>query len=149
MSENPIVDILKQIPFFQDLNEEDHTQIINNITLEYYPANHLVFKQGDPGDGLYIIKSGKVKIFQGPAESPLEQHVLAELEANAFFGEMSLVSDKPRNASALTLENCEIFVLKKEDFMKLVQSTAGFAEKISNEFIDRTKKNVRDEDFEQ
>lgn len=142
-SNNPIFAILEKIPLFEDLTEESSNIISSKITLEYYPKNHLIFSEGDEGDAMYIIKNGSVKIFRGPAEYPDEQEEVAVLNNNAFFGEMALVSDKPRNASAKTIEDSEIFRLKKDDFYNLVTNNPSLAEQISSEFISRVKENMR------
>lgn len=147
--ENPIFHIIEKIPLFKDLSEESSQLIIDNITLEYYPAQHQIFSQGDEGDAMYIVKKGLVKIFQGPKDDPDEQLVLATLSDNAFFGEMALVSEKPRNANAATLEESEIFVLKKDDFYNLINNNPNLAEQISSEFIQRIKENMRNRDFKE
>ena len=146
-SENPIFNIIEKIPLFKDLNEESSKLIVENITLEYYPANHKIFSQGDAGDAMYIVKKGLVKIYQGPDNDPDEQNVLATLADNTFFGEMALVSEKPRNANAMTMEESEVFVLKKDDFYQLINNNPTLAEQISSEFIQRIKENMRNRNF--
>lgn len=139
---NPMFAILEKIPLFKDLTEESSKLISQKITLEYYPKNHLIFREGDEGDAMYIIKKGSVKIYRGPEEDPDEQDQIAVLTENSFFGEMALVSEKPRNASAKTMEDSEIFVLKKDDFYNLVTNNPSLAEQISSEFIQRIKENM-------
>jgi CRP/FNR family transcriptional regulator, cyclic AMP receptor protein len=146
-SENPIFHILEKVPLFKELNKDSANLIANKITLEYYPADHLLFSQGDPGDSMYIIKKGQVKIFQGDRTDEDEQVVLANLSDNSFFGEMALVAEKSRNASALTLEDCEMFILKKDDFYSLINNNPSLAEQISSEFIHRIKENMRNDEF--
>jgi CRP-like cAMP-binding protein len=146
-NENPVFHILERVPFFKGLNEESTNLIVNKITLEYYPADHLLFSQGDKGDTMYIIKKGQVKIFQGPKDDKDEQIVLATLADNSFFGEMALVSEKPRNASAITLEESEIFILKKDDFYNLITNNPSLAEQISSEFIHRIRENMHNENY--
>ena len=121
-NDKTIFTILEKIPLFKDLTEESGKLITSNITLEYFPTNHTIFNKGDQGDAMYIIKKGQVKIFQGSTEDPDEQTLLAELTDNDFFGEMALVSNSPRNASAMTMAESEVFVLKKDDFYKLIDS---------------------------
>ena len=96
---------------------------------------------------MYIIKKGQVKIFQGPLNDDDEQVALATLSNDSFFGEMALVSEKPRNANALTLEESEIFILKKEDFYSLINENPSLAEQISSEFIHRIRENMRNDEF--
>jgi CRP-like cAMP-binding protein len=146
---NPIFNILEKIPLFKDLTEESYKLITSNITLEYYPKHHKIFSEGDPGDALYIIKRGVVKIYQGDYENPDNQLVIATLSNDSFFGEMSLVSEKPRNANAMVEEEAEIFVLKKEDFNNLINENPSLAEQVSSEFIQRVKENDRNEDFQE
>ncbi len=138
-----IANMLKQIDLFKELDETLHAEIIKNVTLDYYPENFLVFKQGEAGDRMYIIKSGMVKIYQ-PGESPSFDKEIAVLADNDFFGEMALISDTPRNASAKTVEPTQVFIIKKTDFLNLISSNAGLAEKFSKEFLDRVKMGTRE-----
>jgi len=140
-----ITNILKQLDLFKDLNEKDHAEIIKRITLEYYPKNHILFHEGDAGGNFYIIKRGMVRIYHETDGKPTDQDT-ATLGNGDFFGEMALIGDKPRNNSAQTIEESEIFVLKKDDFINLVSSDPNMASRISNEFIKRIKINNRREE---
>ncbi|HLG25383.1 MAG TPA: cyclic nucleotide-binding domain-containing protein [Candidatus Gracilibacteria bacterium] len=139
-----ILRILKQIPLMQELNEEDHKEIIKRITLEYFPKNYVVFKEGEPGDAFYIVKRGMVKVFH-EAKDGGEEKGVAMLGDNDFFGEMALISDKPRNATTQTMEESEVFKLQKEDFIQLVSSNPNMAHLVSSEFLTRLKLNLREE----
>ncbi len=137
MENSSILPILKQIPLFTELTEEDHAEIIKNITLQYFPAEHVLFHEGEVGDKLYIIKSGMVKIFH-PSEP---ETAVAMLGTNEFFGEMALFEDNPRSATAMTTEDTEIFLLEKADFYTLVLKNQSIAGKLSEEFLNRIQKN--------
>lgn len=139
-----ILNILKQIPLMAELNEEDHREILKHITLELYPAEHVIFNEGDPGDSFYIIKSGMVRVYH-PAQIPEEEVQVAMLGNNDFFGEMALIGEKPRNASTKTVEETQCFRLAKEDFIQLVSSNPNMASRISKEFLSRLKINTRNE----
>lgn len=139
-----ILPILKKIPLFAELNEEQHRAIIEHIVLQYFPANHVIFNKDDDGDALYIIKNGSVQIFL-PNEDPDEEVEIKILSVANFFGEMALVSNDPRNASARVIEDSEIFMLSKPDFMQLLNTTPGMANLISRELIARLKENSRRE----
>lgn len=137
MEKATILPILKRIPLLEDLDEKEHAAIIPHIQLNYFPAEHTLFKEGDPGDKLYIIKVGMVKIFHpSDAERPI-----ARLGPNDFFGEMSLFRDAPRSASAMTLQDSEIFILEKADFYDLVLKNPKMANKLSEEFLNRIQEN--------
>lgn len=137
-----ITRILKQIPLLAELNADDHKEIIKRITLEYFPKDHLVFHEGDQGDAFYIIKRGIIRIFH-EAQGDKDEEEVAMLGDNDFFGEMALMSDKPRNATAKTVEDTEVFKLTKEDFIELVSSNPNMASRISSEFLKRLKTNIR------
>lgn len=135
-----ILPILKRIPLFADLNEADHKAIVDHIVLNYFPVGYVFFHEGDPDGSMFIIKHGMVKISRKDSVSG-EDREIAVLNDNDFFGEMALVLNDKRNATATAISECEVFQLKKEDFMKLMETSPTMANKISNEFLDRVKKN--------
>lgn len=137
MENASILPILQKIPLFAELNGVDHAEIIKHITMNYFPANYTLFKEGDAGDRLYIIKSGMVQIFH--TSDP--NNPVALLGPDEFFGEMALFEDNPRSASATTTEESEIFLLEKADFYDLVLKNQSIASKLSEEFLDRIKEN--------
>lgn len=136
MEKLSILPILQKIPLFAQLNEADHQEIIDHITLEYFPANKVIFNEGDPGDKMYIIKRGLAKVFK---TQQMEEKELAILGENDFFGEMALISENPRMASVKTLEEAEMFTLSKQDFIKLCSTNQNLASIINDEFIKRVK----------
>lgn len=140
-----ILRILKQIPLLEELNEADHKEIIKQITLEFYPKDYVIFHENDAGDAFYIVKKGMVRIFhEAPAgETKYDEKDVAMLADGDFFGEMALIGDKPRNATAKTVEESEVFKLKKDDFIQLVSSNTNMASRISSEFLKRLKTNMR------
>lgn len=137
-----VLRILQQIPLMKELNEADHKAIIDRIVMEYYPKNYFIFKEGDPGDAFYIIKRGIVRIFHEASSKAGEKEVTM-LGDNDFFGEMSLISERSRNATSQAMEDSEIFRLKKEDFIQLLSSQPDMANRISIEFLKRLKINIK------
>ena len=103
--------------------------------MEYYPAGYKLFEKGVTGDAMYIIKTGGVKIHNGEQE-------LANLGEGQFFGEMSLIEDQPRMASAVTLSDCEIFVLKRDDFSELMQNSPDIASSVKEAYKARKAQNA-------
>lgn len=142
MDTTTILPILKKIPIFADLSEEEHKEIIKNIVLNYFPVGYVFFKEGDSAENgsMYIIKHGMVKISRKQGVY-YEDKDVAVLNDNDFFGEMALVTNDPRNATATAISECELFELKKDDFIKLVETSPTLANKISTEFVERAKKN--------
>jgi len=125
-----MIEILKNIPFFSELAEEDLQKIAENVKMEYFPANHIIFNQGDSGDVMYIIKRGEVQVIR-------DDTILAVLKDNAFFGEMALVSDEPRNAKITTVTDVEALTLNKDDFKRLLETNSSISSIISYEVVKR------------
>ncbi|MBD3360561.1 cyclic nucleotide-binding domain-containing protein [Candidatus Peregrinibacteria bacterium] len=140
-----VLPLLKQIPLFSDLNEELHKEIIKKIVLMYYPEKYILFKEGDDGDALYIVKKGTVTIYHEPEEEGETPEKVADIYQGGFFGEMALVSEEPRNASAKTATDCEIFILSKDNFKKLLSTNTTLAEQISATMIVRTNENLKNQ----
>jgi len=125
-----MIEILKSVPFFQGLSDDDLNQIAENIKMDYFPAEHVIFKEGDTGDIMYIIKRGQVQVLRDNA-------ILATLKDGAFFGEMALVSEEPRNATIKTLTDVEVLTLDKKDFIRLLETNATIASMVSYEVVKR------------
>lgn len=135
-----ILGILKQIPFFAELDSVHHEAIIENIRMHFYPADYILFHEGDEADKMYILKSGSVKVFHPKVDF---EEDLAILSPGSFFGEMALISQNPRNASVKTLEDCELFSLSRKDLQVLMENTPAIAQAISEAMVERTDLNER------
>lgn len=106
-------EILMNIPIFSSLSKRDIHSLFSIIHSRSYIANEYIFYQGDPGIGLYIIKEGGVRIerkFDSP--SPMQ---LAKFKAGDFFGELALVDDEKRSASAIADTDAKLAVIFKPD----------------------------------
>lgn len=130
MTDLSILPILQKIPIFSGLDERVHHDIIKTITLQFYPAGYELFKQGELGDKMYIIKSGQVKITKGSND-------VATLGDHDFFGELALVSDGPRNATATTSAESEIFILDKKDLGLLLANNPAAEDALKKAVISR------------
>ncbi len=136
-----LLPILKQISLFKSLTPELHNDIVSKITLMFYPKDYQLFKEGDLGDSMYIIRSGEVVISRAPKEEGDLPKTLATLTAGNFFGEMALISEVPRNASAKATQDAEIFILKKPDFQALLATNSDMAAQISQAVVERSNNN--------
>ena len=116
-------------------------EIIKHIVLMYYPDKYTIFNEGDDGDALYIVKSGGIQIFHAPKEEGDLPEKVGDIMTGGFFGEMALVSDDKRSASARTTMESEVFILSKEDFNKLIDSNTALAEQVSATVVSRINEN--------
>ena len=85
------------------------------IARQHYEANEIVFREGDKGDRLYIIVNGTIQIVDDRANSA----VIAEMGPGDCFGEMALISDQPRNATARTAGTVDVLTVDREAFHAL------------------------------
>jgi CRP/FNR family transcriptional regulator, cyclic AMP receptor protein len=95
-----------------------------------------IFHEGDPGCEMYVIMSGKIRIFISTGGRPL---TLAFAKKGDFFGEMSLLEELPRSASAETVEDAELIALGKTDFKFLIQQHPDIAMKVLARFSTRLR----------
>lgn len=125
-----MIEILKAIPFFSQLSDEDLEAIGKIIQMQYFGPDQVVFEEGDYGEEMYIIKRGKVAVLRDFSQ-------IAELTDHAFFGEMALVSEEPRNATIRAITDVEALVLKKDDFRHLLETVPSIATEVSYEVVKR------------
>ncbi|MEN3046766.1 MAG: cyclic nucleotide-binding domain-containing protein [Candidatus Hydrothermales bacterium] len=113
-----MINILKNVLLFKGLKEDQLSKILENLEPRNYEKGETIFEEGSPGDTLYIIEKGKVEVRLKRGDLVL---VLAELENGSFFGELSLISDVPRSATCIAVKESSLYVLKREDFWKIVE----------------------------
>lgn len=106
--------LLKNTKIFADLSKRQLDSVGRIVYERFFEAGEPVFQQGDPGVGMYIIEEGVICIIQMPA-----QHELAELSAGDFFGEIALLNETPRSASAIAKTDCSLLCVSQPDLLAL------------------------------
>ena len=106
--------ILKQVPIFRMLGKESIDFIVERLKFKTFSANETICKVGDPGDEMYIIITGEVKICIYGEKN--KEQVVANLTSGDYFGEMALLTGETRSASVIATESSETFLLHKNDF---------------------------------
>jgi CRP-like cAMP-binding protein/CheY-like chemotaxis protein len=109
-----VQEILQQVPFFKTLSESDIETIVKRLEFKTFVPSTYVCKINEPGDKMFIIISGAVKVCIYDADN--QEQVVAKLEAGNYFGEMALLTDEPRTASVITTDPSEMFILHQKDF---------------------------------
>lgn len=101
-----------------------------------FPAGTVLFREGDRGEEMFILQSGKVKISK---KIRGVDKTLATLEKGEFFGEMAILNDKPRSASAETIEDCDMLVIDRKTFETLLRSNVEIAIRFIKRLADRLR----------
>jgi len=118
------IEFLKTMPFFDQLSNRQLKGVSDIMFERTYDADELVFEEGQPGAALFLVLDGKVavEIFRETSTTRL-----AVLEKGAFFGEMALLDETPRSATARALERTRTLALYRNDLNGLVQRDAKTA----------------------
>ncbi len=111
---------LNHVPLFSSLSEVELALLTQVRQIRNYPANATIINDGDPASALYIINKGKVKVCISNEQG--REVVIAQLADGEYFGEMSLVDDKPRSATIIARTACEISLIQKIEFQRMMAS---------------------------
>ena len=104
----------------------------NDIETRRVRAGGVIFREGEDADELFVIKSGYVRIQIG-------NRVVADLAADTIFGEMALIDDEPRSATALAITDVELVPVSEKQFLFLVSQTPYFALKVMRVLAQRLR----------
>lgn len=127
-SESKTVVTLKQVPVFKDFSNKEFIELEKLIHLRQYNIGDFIFKNRAPGEGMYIIMQGSVKITIGTRNN--NENILAELEEGDFFGELALFDDEPRSANAIATKDSQLLGFFTQDLMGLQERNPVLGQKI-------------------
>src|SRR5262252_2698069 len=124
-----LAETLQNIPLFRDLSPKELKILERVVHIRTYNAGEPVFVETEPGAGMYVIRSGRVDIvLQYRSENRV---ILAELEAGDFFGEMALLGNTSRSATAVARDRSELIGFFHPDLMEIINLHPGMGAKIS------------------
>ncbi len=121
---------LRNIPFFSDLDDNVLDAISRRLQREHYHKNANVFLEDAPGDCMYIIESGQVKIV---SEKDGREKIFGYLGPGNFFGEMALLLGEQRSATARVVIDADLLVLRKQDLEELLNQYPSIAVMMTRE----------------
>lgn len=145
---------LTDINMFELLNEDDRQALAEVVDELDVAAGHTLFQAGDPGDSLFIIKSGQIELFI--KDTAGQKIVLTTAESGDMFGELAMLDSGPRTATALALKDSEVLVLDRSDLILLFQrkpeaalhmlaALSGLTRKADELLRTRVSRNVNEE----
>jgi signal transduction histidine kinase len=100
-------------------------------------AGEEVFKEGDAGDGVYVVKAGRVEISVSVGQSG--RQVFSQVEAGEMFGEMAVIEDKPRSANAVARLATTVYFIPREGMLTLVNASPVLAQELLREISHRLR----------
>ena len=104
----------------------------NNIDTQFFKAGDVIFREGDEAHELFVIKSGEVRIQIG-------NRTVSEFSADHIFGEMALIDNEPRSATAIAVTDVELVAVSEKQFLFLVGQTPYFALKVMRVLAQRLR----------
>jgi len=121
LDQNPILEFIERLPFFHEFSSEEKAKLVNTSGIfEKYEDGETIISEGDSGSALFVVLTGSIRITKSNATPVREGHIslqepeditIAELKAGSIFGEISLISDRPRNTNALA-DSQQVVVMK-------------------------------------
>jgi len=118
-----------------DMAENDQMQLLSRFGKKL-PLGTVLFHEGDRGEEMFVLQSGKVKISK---QIRGVKKTLATVEKGDFFGEMAILNDKPRSATAETIEECEMLVIDRKTFDTLLRGNVEIAIRFIKRLADRLR----------
>lgn len=110
--------LLNNIPLFENLSEETLNKIQSFGNRQQFKKDSIILVESEEGSALFFIIKGKVKVTLQNKEG--KEVILAMLGENDFFGEMALIDGTNRAATIVSCETTELFIIKRDDFLKLI-----------------------------
>ena len=133
-----ITDDLKRVPLFSDLSDVELARFTAVVREREYPKNSVILFEDDPGDALYIVSSGQVKVVLIGEDG--REVILSVLSDGDFFGEMSLIDDEPRSAHVIAMKDSQLLVLRRDDFQQQIQQLPSIALKVLKVLVGRLRR---------
>jgi CRP/FNR family cyclic AMP-dependent transcriptional regulator len=134
---------LKNIEIFKFLSPDESRRVLADAAEVPVKGGEILFEAGSVGNEMYIIRSGRIKVFR---VYDGDEITFAEFGEGDAFGEMSLIDEYPRSASAAALEDCVLLSLSRPTFKKILQKDAQTGVKLLTAIAEVFSKRMRKTD---
>lgn len=136
------IQFLKKVELFSLLSEEEISMIIDNFNIIDFEENQVLFREGEEGSEMFIVRNGSVKpSFRLPEGNEREMAVFGKGD---FFGEMSIFDNSPRSATCTVMEPTQLLSLKESDLLSMIQKNPEIAIKIMYRMLNITTRRLKD-----
>jgi len=128
---------LRKIPLFAQVGDEDLESIAAHLIPRRFPRNATVVEEGLPGDYMYVIQEGRVKVTKLSEDG--REKILEMMSEGSFFGEMALLDQAPRSATVKTLTAAKLLALSRHDFLSLLRRSPDLSMTVIQELTRRLR----------
>jgi CRP/FNR family cyclic AMP-dependent transcriptional regulator len=128
---------LRAIPLFSKVRDEDLEALAQVVIERRFPKNATIVEEGLPGDYMYVIREGRVKVTKASEDG--REKILDFFDAGNFFGDMSLFDQEPRSASVKTLEPCRLLALSRRDVLEVLRRSPDLSLSVIQVLIQRLR----------
>lgn len=118
-------DFLATVPLLSRLDTAEIEHLAEVTREKMYPKGSVILFEDDPGDSLFIVHSGRVKVVLVGEDG--REVILGVLGVGEYFGELSLIDNQPRSAHVIAMEDASLLVLRRDDFQRRVEASPGVA----------------------
>ena len=132
------VDFLATVPLFNGLDRIELERFAEVTREKSYPKGSVILFEDDPGDSLFVVRDGRVKVVLIGEDG--REVILGVLGVGEYFGELSLIDDRPRSAHVIAMEDANLIVLRREDFRKRVEENPSVAWSLLTELSRRLRR---------
>lgn len=129
--------LLKQVSLLQGLSSKTLNRIAKYARFQHYRRGEQIFSENSAGECLYVLVNGRVKIY---TQTGSRSKTFALLDPGDFFGEMALLGETTRSASARAILDSELLVLERRDFHQFIKADATLSLTILQTLCDRLRK---------
>ena len=134
--------ILDKVEIFDGLSQQELEALSASTVIRSYPKNTVIINENDHADSLYIIESGRVKVYCSDKNG--KEFIMNTLIAEDYFGELALLDDDKRSASVRTMEKSSFCIIYKEDFNKVLEQHPNIARTLIRNLTRRVRKLTKD-----
>lgn len=132
--ERAVGNYLRKVPLFASLDDAILEKLEKSVNLKSYNQGDVIFSEGDPGDSMYVIRTGFVKITKKHGD---KDQIIAYLSQGNYFGEMALLEVDKRSATISAFTKVEVLRVIKEDFNSLLDENPKLAERVKDIVTER------------
>ena len=132
---------LRNVRLFESLDKRELDALSELTFVRTFEKDNVIIWAEDKGDALFIIADGKVKVSIVSEDG--REVILSLLSKNAVFGELSLLDGRPRSANVIAIEETQLVMLRRADFLELIQKTPSIAVALLAELASRLRKTDR------